>query len=436
MKIVLIDDNGKALGLLAQELSRRAIDIDLTKIVAIWTEDTDIPADLTTLINESQKKVTTEIVGVITELELVSRLTQEFDAQESVVYVSDLNMEKIGLRSVREGSWCDETSELRTFLSTASENGHPIFLHSGSLNTDPIVRILTDGGVYVEKLYACFENAIEIAIEAEKVATEIVSRLGGTSIEKLWDGTHTQGTGESTSTLWFSAQGPPSATYPVPHNWIDEYASNETYKSAICSGLGISQVPAEIWTEAFHESLKGISGKYFVGSNGNESDKKTSILLGSVLIIVMMAYYNVHRNLTKVKSLFMLDKSVAMRPFTSVIDKFGHADKKISRAMGVALLFAFEACLKSESKHDNKCLTEIKHLEDGLQLIFDWSPIKLFNIARETIERLPISSSTSLRRRPAKSAEAVSDMVSILAYHPGRVLAGKYTINIQAVIRL
>lgn len=438
MKIVLIDDNGPALGLLAYQLSLCASDLDLKKIVAVWTEGKVIPHDLQVAITQSALNVVTEIVGVDTEQELVSRITEELETLDLIAYVSDLNMNKIGLHSVRNGSWYDEHSGLRMFLSQASKSGHAIFLHSGALKTRPLIGTLTANGVRAEALTACFEDEIDPSDAAENVAAEIVSRLRGTSLEKLWGDSYScvSASVEPTATSWFSTQSEPSDTNPVPHNWKQDFAQSKSYKNAICAGLGIPDLPEEIWTEAFHESLKGIAGKYFVGSDGYDREKTTSLRLGSVFIIVLIAYHNVYGNIDQVRDLFKCDKKLAMKPFTCVLDGYGPLDKRTAREMSIALLFAFEACLKRESKHDDGHLTAIKHLEDGLALHFDWEPINLFNRAREAITTSPKPLDGSRLKRPAKSAEAIAVIVSVLAYHPGRVLPGRYTINIQVVSQI
>lgn len=435
MKIVLIDDDAPALGLLAYNLSSQGSSIGLKMIVAIWTEDTSVPNDLSVNINASNKSVTTEVVALNTERLLVERLCLELKSDEPIAFVSDLNMEKIGLKSVQNGSWYDHSSGLRKFLSKANELGHAIFLHSGALNADSLVKNLNAEGVRAEKLTACFENKTDVSGEAKKVAAEIVFRLGGTSLEKLWGNSYAcvKPSVKPSATSWFSKQSEPTDAYPVPHHWNQTLVTNDTYKSAICAGLAIPELPQEIWTEAFHESLKGIAGKYFVGSNEHDIDKRYSLLLGSVFVIAMLSYYNVHRNIDIFRHLFKFDKKLAMRPFAIAFDNYGPVDKSVARSMGIALLFAFEACFKKESKHDNGHLKDIRHTKDGLQLILSWEPIKLYNLARTTAKMPPAPPDGVPQRRHAKSAEAIAGMVSTLAYHPGRVLPGNFTIDIQVV---
>ncbi len=82
---------------------------------------------------------------------------------------------------------------------------------------------------------------------------------------------------------------------------------NTSYRRTVQDALGIARTPDNWWKsvesiEKIHESLKRLCGQCFCGQTDNPGNSSYHISTGAAYLLVLMAYYRVHGNVSAVTS--------------------------------------------------------------------------------------------------------------------------------------
>lgn len=425
MNFILVDDDAAALDILAQKTGERSSDLDLTNLTLVWANRGQLTSDL---VNTANRLSVQGIEVVLLQVATVADFALQIDSVSApTVLVSDLNMRSIALLTTHDPNpWIDPNGVLkRSIEKYLSSQDNILMLHSSSGNIETVKKKL---GPENPRLIALSHNLQQQQYSegASEVIDEIVWRIGATRLEQLWSSPNT--------TDWFSNGNVPHAW---TKSWMDTSKVPKDYIETIGKALAVGDIPDSWWTESFHESLKGIVGAHFCGSGGaNNVTPDRPLRLGGVAVIALLAHHQTCKEGTSLFTDFFKKWHVdlAKRPFLLGFER----DE--ARRSALTLWWLFSHCF---SKEERGSAVNVKVLEDGFEIVFDWDTRQLFSQGAQLLAESGNDGSAAAQQsrddggamvNPSNSSQALLAVLSALVVHPGRVLPGHYTIRIQAVI--
>ncbi len=355
---ILVDDDAQALGSLALAAHERAVVVKMVWVHTASELDKGLAAVADSRAIEVKQANTQQMLAEQIDC---------YNGAHNCSIVTDLNMDRVALLATERGQgWYATENPVVKALQSFSDKrcGRFVFLHhSGAGNAERIAKQIDQNKGAIFALGTSFEEDKTIA-KGRHVAAEIQSKLkdlGLTPMERLWNN-------ESTH-VWFYRG-------VVQHDFqsIDGLDSAR-YRETIRTALGIGNIPDAWFTPAFHESLKHVAGAYFCGSeakNGITPYKR--LTLGAIVIIAMLAYYEASEGDIPLAMRFWETATLSFAKESFVLK---HNDKNMTRAVVVALYWAFYHLFTVEEKHSSGRLQELSGTENGLQLKFNWSTVAL-----------------------------------------------------------
>jgi hypothetical protein len=451
MRYILIDDS---IGNLEQLLE--AVSGTASSIEAIWANTGDLEGSR---LLASQEKFRTqeravEVYQAKSQAELAELIkTLTCDPIPSVlcsdsairsgtcdpipsILCSDLTMSdtSIGITSFKSGEgWHDpENSVVLAIRGFSMCRGHLVCLHSGTGGSSTVAEKMGGPAAKIYDLVTNFETggAEEIAAKI----SQITANFDKTPLEKFW--------ANESAMYWFSSH------HYVKHNYkkIDKM---ESYKQEIndvfceCMPADFPTIPQQWWTEDFHESLKGVMGADFCGTDtalDSSISRNKRLLLGGVVLIAALAYgferkcfgqfENIWKNVENIWK--RKDKEEDEKILNAITWRF-LSDKEPSNTRRVALeLWSFFRIVFASDKHEGN-VKNIHVLEDGIDIKFSWKTKELFNEAKELIKESKSAEYLDPTSNDYSAKNALTSVIISLAFEPGRVLPSRRGIRIQAV---
>lgn len=416
MKLILIDDEGDPLGMLALELAKeaRVTGLEISKIFLVWPSHAETLTERLQLavdrlksaellgVELKQPKTKDELAGIIAN-------TTDFQGDEACMLVSDLNMDDIALRSGnQDGNWLDPKGAVPlAIMSFLRNKSRYALFHSGMGITAE--TIASQVGSSSSRAFAS-RNAFDSPYSADAavgVADEIMRVLSKTPIENIWRHKDTKD--------WFGG------AELIKH----QFKNAESTSNWNAANKVIGNVFSEsAYTEPFHESLKTLAGCCFAGSY-NVGSTRYPLRIGSVALIAFLAFHAVvsagdaEMNDGIDSEVFWMNmpKEIAMRDFLKT-DDAAH-----NRRVAVALYWLF--CRVLDNSHSGR-LESMEVMEDGFRLNFSWKTEGLFNTLRSNYpSALKVDSWTSEADEFSKPENTTSAFLALerwLAFSPGCVV--------------
>jgi hypothetical protein len=426
MKFVFIDDNPTALAHLIDAAAKdeNVSKLGMTEMIALCPNQQEVAncsddwEGVTSKLNDAGKLTRFEVLD---SLDKLSAEIRKIAIDVPATIVSDCNMRNIGLYTDSMGGWFDPDGPLRTSFAEFFKNkNHFLFLHSGrGVDKDAVAKKLDPSRNQAFPLGGFFDGTGDtLSSQATAIVVELIHAVGKTLLERVWSD-------QQTSSWFFSHKC-------VPHQF-DKISRKETYEEVIRQSFGIKSLPSRIFTEAMHESLKGLFGGHAVVADETPFGsclRDKPLRLGSVLLIAMIANWERCKSVSAFESsICELTLDLAERPFVS------GGNFEDSRRIALWLNYLFLLIFDNDTKQRGK-LTSVRLIDGGFQLIFSWETTKLFNDARD-IDLKSSGSASRYDSRPSNASQTLAGVSQLLQWHPGCITEGKSSsVNVQSVAQL